>query len=209
MNSTRTYVKVARATAEERTRIALLNVAEATFFEGRWEATSLHSMATEAGVTKQTLLRHFGSKDRLLEQAFQRAFERVEAQRMQSPVNDISGAVDNLLDHYDAVGDASLKIASMDGGGLVADIGRRARQLHYEWIDHAFGTWLAAPSEHERQRLRAILITLCDVRAWHILTRELRLSRAEARRSLLLSIGRLLQNGHGDSLISPEPSNLG
>jgi AcrR family transcriptional regulator len=192
MGSTRTYVKVARAEAEERTRSALLDAAEAAFFGGLWESVSLASIATDAGVTKQTLLRHFGSRDGLLERTFERAFERVQEQRMQSPSDDIRGAVANLLDHYDAVGDASLKIASMEGSGLIAEIGRRARQLHYDWIDHAFGSWLAARRQPERSRLRSILIALCDVRAWHILTRELGLTRAEVKSALVVNVGLLL-----------------
>jgi AcrR family transcriptional regulator len=102
-------VKVARAETEERTRTALLDAAERLFFERGWEGTSLGAVATDAGVTKQTLLRHFGSKDGLLEHAFARAYDEVRDQRWDVPGDDVEHAVDNLLDHYEAAGDRALK----------------------------------------------------------------------------------------------------
>jgi len=59
-------------------------------------------------------------------------------------------------------------------------------------VDLAFGAWLAAARPAERQRLRAALITVCDVQAWWILSHELKLSRAEVRATLILAIERLL-----------------
>ncbi|MFN2594902.1 MAG: TetR/AcrR family transcriptional regulator [Actinomycetota bacterium] len=198
MGKSRTYVKVARAEAEQRTRAALLDSAEQAFFAGAWQATTLEAIAAGAGVTKQTLLRHFGTKDGLLEQTFQRAFERVQEQRMRVPGNDIEAAIENLLQHYDSVGDASLKIAAMRGGGLIAEIGRRARQLHYDWIDHAFGARLGFMPQRERAHVRAVLITICDVRAWDILVNELGLNRGETKTALILSIRRLLTDTTDD-----------
>jgi hypothetical protein len=85
----------------------------------------------------------------------------------------------------------------MRGGQLITDLGRRARQLHYNWIDHAFGRWLAALPPRDRTHVRATLITICDVRAWDILTHELGLSRAETKAALILSVRRALNTRSG------------
>ena len=85
MTDTRTYTKVARAETEERTRRALLDAAEDAFFSRPWDQITLEAIAATAGVTKQTLLRHFGSKEGLFEQSYTRSFERVRAQRMAAP----------------------------------------------------------------------------------------------------------------------------
>src|SRR4051812_35020385 len=66
MNS-RTYTQVARAEASERTRDALLDAATEAFFSGTWGSLSLDAIASAAGTTKQTLLRHYGSKQGLFE----------------------------------------------------------------------------------------------------------------------------------------------
>ena len=196
VTASRSYTKVARARAEERTRTALLDAADAAFFDGRWAQTSLAEMATTAGVTKQTLLRHFGSKDGLLEEAWARGMQQVRDQRWGAPTNDLPGAVDNLLDHYEEVGERAMKIAAYTGGGGdLTELGRVARQLHYDWVDHAFGTWLARLGRKRRARCRAALIALCDVHTWWLLSHDLGLARAEVRATLIQSIEGLLEGG--------------
>lgn len=188
----RGYIKVARAEGEERTRAALLDAADEAFLSAPWEHASLEAIARAAGVTKQTLLRHFGSKDGLLEQVMARAIDEVEKQRLSVPTNDIAGAVDNLLEHYEVRGGRAMRSSNLDMNGSLADLGGRARQFHYDWVELAFGGWLTAVRRSERGRLRAALIAVCDVQAWWILTHDLELSRAEVRATLILTINRLL-----------------
>ena len=188
--STRTYTKVARAAAEEQTRTALLDAAENAFFDRALGEQSLDAIAAAAGVSKQTLLRHYGSRDGLMHAAYRRAFDAVRHQRLQSPTDDVEGAVDNLLDHYEEVGERAMRIGTLGGGALLTEISTSARQLHYDWVEHAFGTWLAAAPH--RDRLRAALIATCDVQTWSILANDLGLDRAEVRATLLLTIRPLL-----------------
>ena len=108
--ATRLYTQTARAQAEQRTKTALLDAATRVFFEEDWAATSLERIAAEAGVTKQTLLRHYGSRDGLARAAFERARDTVGAQRTAAPVGDVEGAVGNLLDHYTQFGGRALKL---------------------------------------------------------------------------------------------------
>ena len=185
-------MKVARAEAEAQTRAALLDAADEAFLSGPWEQVSLEAIARAAGVTKQTLLRHFGSKDRLLERMLMRAIDEVEKQRLSVPRNDIAGAVDNLLEHYEIRGGRAMRSSNLDMDGALADLGRRARQFHYDWVELAFGAWLTAATPSEGRRLRAALIAVCDVHPWWILTHDLELSRAEVRATLILTIKRLL-----------------
>ncbi len=192
MATGRAYTKVARAEAEERTRAALVDAADDAFFAGPWEQTSLESIAQAAGVTKQTLLRHFGSKDGLLEQALRRASADVEEQRMGAPTDDIPGAVDNLLDHYEQRGGRAMRSTNFDRDGPLAELAQMARQFHYDWVDHAFGRWLSKASPTQRPRLRRALIAICDVQTWWILAHDLGLPRAEVRSTLILAIRRLL-----------------
>ncbi len=192
--SSRPYSKLARAEAEERTRAALIAAADEAFLSGPWERTSLESIAQSAGVTKQTLLRHFGSKDGLLEQTLRSAMAQVEAQRLSAPTDDIPGAIDNLLDHYEERGGRAMRSTNLDVDGPLGEVARIARQFHYEWIDHAFGRWLASASSAERARLRGALIALCDVQSWWILAHDLGLSRGEVRATLILGIRRLLED---------------
>lgn len=192
MESGRSYTKVARAEAEEHTRTALLDAGDDAFLSAPWEQASLEAIARAAGVTKQTLLRHFGSKDGLLGKVLLRAIAEVEEHRLSAPTNDIAGAVDNLLDHYETRGGRAMRSSNLDLEGPLADLGRRARDFHYRWVDHAFGAWIAAAPRSERASLRAALIAVCDVQTWWILARDLGLARAQVRATLILTISRLL-----------------
>jgi AcrR family transcriptional regulator len=189
----RTYVKVARAQAEEQTRTALLDAADEAFLSGPWGQVSLQAIARAAGVTKQTLLRHFGSKAALLEQVLSRALAEVQEQRLTTPTDSIAGAVDNLLDHYEIRGGRAMRSSNLDLEGPLAGLSRRARQFHYDWVEYAFGAWLAAADPTERGRLRAALIAVCDVQAWWIFSHDLDLPRADVRATLILTISRLLE----------------
>ena len=184
----------ARAAAQQRTRDALLDAAEAEFFGGGWEHASLEAMAATAGVTKQTLLRHFVSRDGLLEQAVLRGYTRVRDQRWAAPVDDVAGAVDNLLDHYEDMGERAMRMSSLDGrGDAIAEVGLRARKLHYDWVEHAFGRLLEGLGSEPRARCRAALIALCDVQSWWLLSHDLGLTRAEVRATLVQAIERLTE----------------
>lgn len=173
----RTYTKVARADAEERTKTALTDAATRAFFEDDWTATSLQSIASEAGVTKQTLLRHFGSKEGLANAAFDRAMRDAVEHRFAVEPGDLEGAVDTLIEHYEAMGDRALKLEALHGDSEFVKAGR---EFHYAWIDRVFGA--------VGQRRRAALIAVCDVHTWRLLSEHLALPRREVRATLLLAI---------------------
>lgn len=190
----RPYNQVARAQAQQRTRDALLVAAESEFLAGGWEHASLEAMAAKAGVTKQTLLRHFGSKEDLLEQTVTRGYERVRDQRWVAPSDDVAGAVDNLLDHYEEWGERSMRMSTVVArSDALADIAGQARRLHYDWVEHAFGPRLDSLGEPARARCRAALIAICDVHSWWLFSHDLGLTRDEVRATLIQAIERLTE----------------
>jgi AcrR family transcriptional regulator len=191
---TREYKQVERAKAQERTREALIEAATDEFFEGNWLKTSLDSLSHRAGVTRQTLLRHFGSKDGLLMQSLMRGASQVRDQRWSAPTTDISGAVDNVIDHYEEWGERSVRIGAWQRGPTVlALFANAARQIHYDWVEHAFAGWLDKFDDETRAERQAILVVLCDVQAWWILSNDLGLSRRKVHAILTDQIERALE----------------
>ncbi len=189
----RPYNKMARARAQQQTRDALLEAATDEFVEGTWQRTSLESLAAKAGVTKQTLLRHFGSKDGLFMQALMRGVAQIRDQRWSAPTSDVAGAVDNVLDHYEAWGERSMRVGAWQSGPrMLAVFSQGARQLHYDWVEYAFGPWLENLSETARIRRRAALIALCDVQTWWILSHDLGLPRSEVHAIVTDLVERLI-----------------
>lgn len=194
LERTREYKQVERAKAQERTREALIEAATDEFFEGNWLKTSLDSLSRKAGVTRQTLLRHFGSKDGLLMQSLMRGASQVRDQRWSTPTTDISGAVENVIDHYEEWGERSVRIGAWQRGPtMLALFANAARQIHYDWVEHAFAQWLELLDEDTRARRQAILIVLCDVQTWWILANDLGLPRREVHAILTDQIERALE----------------
>ncbi len=191
--SQRPYKQVARAQAQERTRDALIDAAKAEFFEGDWLNASLESLSAKAGVTKQTLLRHFGTKDGLLMKMLMRFGSEARDQRWSAPVGDIPGVVDNLIDHYAAWGPRSMRLGSWQGGpAMLSLLSQAARRFHYSWVEYAFAPQLKELRGKARARRRGALISICDVQVWWILSHDLKLPRAEVRAILIDLITRLV-----------------
>lgn len=181
----RPYKQVARAQSQQRTRDALLDVADEEFSAGRWSKASLDAMAARAGVTKQTVLRHFGSKDGLLEAAIRRTSEIVRRERAQAPTGEIPGAVHNLVVHYERWGNAVLRVlAEEHRSSLVRKMTDRGRDVHYEWVERTFEPQLAALDEHTRRRRKAQLVTICDVHMWKLFRHDLHFSVSDTEAAL-------------------------
>lgn len=193
----RPYRQLARAEGQARTREALMGVALEEFTNGGWEHVSLSALAAAAHVTKQTLLRHFGSKDGLLMQALASSAADMFAQRFSAPPGDVAGAVANVLDHYHAWGERSLRIGAWidSGNPAPAGISRMARKVHHDWVDYAFAPQLERCEGEERTHVRAALIALCDVHTWWLLSHDLGMDRAAVGGVLTAAIERLLAGG--------------
>jgi hypothetical protein len=120
----------------------------------------------------------------------------VRGQRFSAPSGDVAGAVENLLEHYEQWGEQAIRSGAVSGPGeVVRGLGHRARQLHYDWVEHAFGSSLARLSAKDRGRCRAVLIALCDVHTWWLLSHDLEFPRAEVRVTLIKAIESLISEG--------------
>jgi AcrR family transcriptional regulator len=194
--SPRPYKQAARAQAQQRTRDALIAVALDEFYAGRWQQVSLEALAKSAKVTKQTLLRHFGSKEELLLQALLQGVQQVLDERWSAPQGDVAGVVENLLTHYEIWGGRARNIGDWQSGPTaLADISQAGRQLHYDWVEYAFAPQLEQLRGKARKRRRATLIALCDVQFWWVLAHDLELPRAEVRAILTKLIESVLKEG--------------
>jgi AcrR family transcriptional regulator len=184
-SSKRPYRMGVRAEAAEETRLRILDAVIGLHMERYYDQISLEDVAKRAGVTVQTVLRRFGSKDRLSDAATEMVRERVMSQRGEVPVGDIAGAVENLVDHYEEWGDSVVRLLVQEDR---VPAFRRAtdagRLLHYEWVERAFASLLAEREGEDRGRLRAELVAVCDVYFWKILRRDLGLSRAQTALAL-------------------------
>jgi AcrR family transcriptional regulator len=182
----RPYRMRVRAEAAAETRGRILRAVLELHVERFHDQITLEDIAERAGVTVQTVLRHFGSRDRLVTAAAEQAMSEVLAQRSGAPVGDIEGAVENLLDHYEEWGRSALRLLAQEERvpqlRVLADAGRAA---HYAWVERTFAPFLAETSD---PLLRAQLIALTDVFVWKLLRLDLGLDRTATASALASTI---------------------
>ena len=155
---------------------------------------TLDDIAQRAGVTVQTVLRRFGSKDELIERAADHMSASVLAQRGKAPIGDVEGAVSNLLEHYDEWGPAVLRLLSQED--RVPQLHRfmdRGRGLHAEWVRNVFAPFL--DGARDSHLLHAKLVALTDVYVWKLLHLDLELDRAETGTALTEMVSAVLKEG--------------
>ena len=189
----RPYRMRARAEAAAATRGRIIRAVLELHVERFHDQITLEDIAARAGVTGQTVLRHFGSRDRLVTAAAEEATRVVVAQRAAAPIGDVAGAVENLLDHYEEWGRSALRLLAQEERvpqfRAIADGGRAA---HYAWVERTFGPNLAKTSD---AHLRAKLIALTDVFTWKLLRLDLGLDRAGTASALASMIRAVVEDG--------------
>jgi len=170
----------ARAEAAAETGQRILEAVIELHRERFWDQVSLEDIAERAGVTVQTVIRRFGSKERLIEAAAEEGTRQVTHQRYQAPIGDIEGAVNNLMDHHEEWADSALRLlAQEERVPAFRSITDAARAFHYEWVERTFAPLLAKRTGTARRRLLAELVAICDVYFWKLLRRDLGLSREQ------------------------------
>lgn len=179
----RAYTQTNRAASTEQTRRAILQAAIRRFYLGDYE-TNLEAVAEEAGVSTRTVLRHFGSKDALLEAALLAAAEDVR-ERRRAPTGDVAAFTTALVDHYEADGDAVLRsLAAEERFPLVQRVNEGGRRLHAEMVEEAFARDLDGLDGETRAERMALLVAVTDVHTWALLRRRGGLDRAATERAV-------------------------
>jgi AcrR family transcriptional regulator len=193
VGTARPYRMKARAAAAEHTAQRIAAAAFDVWREVGLDELTLQQVADRAGVTVQTVLRRFGSKDGVIQAGFEHGSKAVVMQRETAPVGDVRGALDVLLDHYEEWGDATLRtVALEDRFQAAAAIARFGRVSHRDWcLRHLVPRHLVprhivpgrrvpslASAESDEWLLDA-LVTATDAYVWKLLRRDLGRSREE------------------------------
>jgi AcrR family transcriptional regulator len=182
----------ARADAAEANLTRVLDTAVELFTDNPYEDVSLDSVAREAGVSKRTVLRRFGSKQALFAESLQRAVEEMIRHREAAPIGDVPGAVANVVGQYERWGENRLRLlAQEDRIPVIAEWVQGGREWHWGWVERVFAPLLVGLRGGARKRRVAALIALTDVYTWKLLRRDLGLSRADTERVLAQLISKL------------------
>jgi AcrR family transcriptional regulator len=178
MNTTRPYRMTTRAAAAAETADKILAATEQLFTENLITEITLADIAERCGVTVQTILRRFGDKDALFAEAISRLGEDILRQRTQAIPNDLDDLLANLVEHYETHGQLVLKmLAEESTTPAIQPALAFGRDYHRSWCETVFAATLESLTGADRDRRRAQLIAICDVRTWEVLRIRLGLSR--------------------------------
>ena len=179
MKAKRAYTMGARAQTVQDTRT---RIREALFELGTTQVfsqISLEAVAQEAGVSVQTILRHFGSRAGLVESNIQYALDRVSQERF-APEGDVDTAISVLMDHYELRGDTAMLMLSQERSDeqvrLLTDHGRA---MHRGWVRDAFASVVT-----DGEDVLDLLVVATDVYTWKLLRRDRGHSRATTEKQM-------------------------
>jgi AcrR family transcriptional regulator len=192
MKSKRRYMMRARADATTETRRRILRAVFDLAMEKVSFEIVLDDVASRAGVSVQTILRHFGSREGLFDSAESFAIEQVEEERA-APAGDVDTALRTVFDHYERRGDVVLRFLGQEHwDDRARRVNDRGRQEHRRWVEAVFAPQLAGLSAGEAEALTDVLVVATDVYTWKLLRRDRALSREQAESRVRLMIDALL-----------------
>ncbi len=180
----------ARAESTTRTRERILDAVIALSKERLSLEIVLDDVAGRADVSVQTVLRHFGSRQGLFEQAQARRLAQVRAARA-TPVGEAASAVSTIVAFYDRTGEWSLRLQTQEHSDELSrqtvELGRR---LHREWVEEVFAPQLAG--QHDHKELVDLLVVATDVLTWKILRRDGGMDRSTTCKRMLRLVRAIL-----------------
>jgi AcrR family transcriptional regulator len=172
----------ARAEAVEATRDRIARAAMERFLAEPYDDVTIASVALDAGVSHQTLLNHFESKDGLFAAAAERFSADLMAAREDRATSDPDSVVAVLMEQFERSGDGNVRLAlrheRIEAVRVALEQGRAS---HQGWLAEVFEGRL--PSDPaERRRTLAALHAVTDVYTWKLLRRDLGHGRRATQR---------------------------
>lgn len=183
MKTQRAYEMRVRAEQTEQTRRRILDSTAAVVAEKPLLAVALPDIAKRAGVSVQTVLRQFGSREELLDATGEHVRSEVVAE-LEAPPGDLDAILDALMAHYELRGDDVLMLLGQERWEpRAAQITGEGRRIHLAWVEKVFAPFLPDDAS-AREELIDLLMVATDVYTWKILRRDRGLSIEETARRM-------------------------
>lgn len=174
----RPYRKTVRARAELENEEAILRAARGAFQSEPFDRVTLKGIAQESGVTVQTVIRRFGSKESLFQTLVEQERPRVIASREVAPGASLREAVDALVDHYEREGDLILNFVAQEKQiESIRAVVTEGRTVHRQWVERNCAPIFTGLSGDDREYALAAAIAATDLGTWKLLRRDLGYSR--------------------------------
>jgi AcrR family transcriptional regulator len=184
MKTQRAYSMELRAAAAEATRDRILDAGYAAFLEHWYDDVTIASVARRAGVSGQTVMNHFQSKEGLFTAVHERFGDEVVTRRYTPEPGDVRGAVEALVEDYEITGDTVVRFLALEEKvASLRPVLALGRASHRKWVETMFQAPELVPE----------LVVATDVYTWKLLRRDQGLSRDDTFASILKIVEALLE----------------
>lgn len=205
MKSGRAYQQTVRAQKAAETEERILEEAERLFSTESFDRVTLAAVAQASGVSIPTLQRGFGNKEGLFAAVGARVRARVMAQRDPAPMpnardghdghdghdgrdgrggNDVDGALDALLAHYERDGRMVWHLLKQEAEvPQLRPALTDARALHRAWVKAVFARFLDGDDGAKNDTID-VFYAATDLYLWKLMRLDLGRSRAETERTI-------------------------
>lgn len=208
----RTYRQTARATATAETAERILDAFMARMECCWFDEIRLEDVASDAGVTVQTVIRRFGGKEGLLE-AGQKVMEANIKSARTVPAGNVAKALDAIITEYESLGSLVMRLLGQEERyapiKATTDVGRAH---HREWVGSVFLPWLEPMPSEQRRRAHDALVIALDIYVWKLVRIDMRRSTVELRRTMLDLcagvLGVVPEIFEPETVVAPEPINV-
>jgi AcrR family transcriptional regulator len=174
----RTYRMVSRAEAAEQTATRIRAAAIDLFGSRPFADVTLQAIAEAAGVTLQTVLRRFGSKEQLFRAASEADADAVFKEREVPAQADVAAIVRTLVASYEGMGAMVWHgISQEDQFPLLMALLDMARARNRQWLETTFADAIGTARGSERERRTLLLFAATDFYLWKLYRRDLDQSR--------------------------------
>ncbi len=145
---------------------------------------TIAAVAKRAGVSGQTVINHYGSKEELATAAYEHMSREIMLRRSAPEPGDVRGALEVLVEDYEITGDAAIRMLALEEKvPTLAPLLAHGRQGHRGWVEEMF----LAPE------LVPELVVATDVYTWKLLRRDQGLTRDETQAAMLRIVQALLE----------------
>ena len=185
----RSYDNTLRVELAQQTRQRILDAAVAELGAATAQGVTLAQVARRAGVSEPTLYRHFGSREKLLEEIDRHAHGQLGLPAMSDSVDGLPEQVVALFEKFEEHTDL---LNAVSQAGVGQEMRARGRKRRTQMLRDVIARSHPELEPEELDRVTAVLRVLVSWEAYHTMTGELGLSPENARRSVAWALESLL-----------------
>lgn len=183
----------ARAESAAQTTKDIIRVIGELWMKYSIHEITLEMIAEKAGVTVRTILRKYGSKEKLFEAAVKNDPAGIIAIKDEAQAGNIKQAVSTLMKEYEFIGLAVIRTLAVENElPLAKKILKKGREVHKKWCARIFADYLPKTTDKQYPVLLGALYAATDVYKWKLLRKDLGYSKEETEDIFIKTIQGLI-----------------